>query len=90
MITIDKINYDNRQIITNFAIQFKEVLVGKQIEFVATLADIGDLNENLGHFEFDAEEKVYSDGKTNIPKIGQNFDFYLGDNVKIVNGLPIL
>lgn len=85
-----KINYDNRQIITNFAIQFKEVLVGKQIEFVATLADIGDLNENLGHFEFDAEEKVYSDGKTNIPKIGQNFDFYLGDNVKIVNGLPIL
>ncbi|MFC6095858.1 M14 metallopeptidase family protein [Flavobacterium qiangtangense] len=85
-----KINYDNRQIITNFAIQFKEVLVEKHIEFVATLADIGDLKENFGHFEFDAEGKVYSDKQSNIPKIGQNFDFYLGDNVKIVNGLPIV
>lgn len=85
-----KINYDNRQIITNFAIQFKEVLVEKQIEFVATLADIGDLKENFGHFEFDAEGKVYSDGQTNIPKIGQNLDFCLGEDVKIVNGLPIV
>jgi len=85
-----KINYDNRQIITNFAIQFKEVLVENHIEFVATLVDIGDLNEQFGHFEFDAAEKVYSDDWTNIPKIGQNFDFYLGDNVKVVNGLPIV
>ena len=85
-----KINYDNRQIITNFAIQFKEVLVENQIEFVATLADIGDLKENFGHFEFDAKEKEYSDGETNIPEIGQTLDFYLGDSVKIVNGLPIV
>jgi len=85
-----KINYDNRQIITNFAIQFQEVLVENRIEFVATLADIGDLKENFGHFEFDAEEKGYSDKQSNIPKIGQNFDFYLGDSVKVVNGLPIV
>jgi len=85
-----KINYDNRQIITNFAIQFQEVLVENKIQFVATLADIGDLKENFGHLEFDAEEKVYSDKQTEIPKIGQNFDFYLGDSVKVVNGLPIV
>lgn len=85
-----KINYDNRQIITNFAIQFNEVLVDEKIEFIATLADIGDLKLNKGHFEFDAKEKSYSDGETNIPKIGQKIDFYLGDNVKVVNGLPIV
>lgn len=85
-----KISYDNRQIITNFAIQFNEVLVDEKIEFIATLVDIGDLRESKGHFEFDAKEKSYSDGETNIPKIGQKNDFSLGDNVKVVNGLPIL
>lgn len=85
-----KINYDNRQIITNFAIQFNEVLVDEKIEFIATLADIGDLRESKGHFEFDAKEESYSDGETNIPKIGQKIDFSLGDNVKVVNGLPIV
>ena len=85
-----KINYDNRQIITNFAFQFTEVLNNKNISFVAKLVEIGELNGNHGHFEFDAKNEVYSDGRDNIPKLNQEIDFYLGQNVKVVNGLPIL
>jgi len=85
-----KINYDNRQIITNFAFQFTEVLNNKNISFVAKLVEIGELNGNHGHFEFDAKDEVYSDDRDNIPKLNQEIDFYLGQNVKVVNGLPIL
>jgi len=83
-----KIYYDNKQLITNFAFQFKEVLEGENIKFVATLVEIGELKENFGHFEYDAEGAIYSDDDDNIPKLEQNIDFYLGEKVKIVNGLP--
>lgn len=83
-----KIYYDNKQIITNFAIQFSEVLIHDEIEFVAMIAEIGDLNHNFGHFEYDAQGATYSDQYDNIPKLGQKTDFYLSEKVKIVNGLP--
>lgn len=83
-----KIYYDNKQLITNFAFQFKEVLEGDDIKFVATLAEIGELKENFGHFEYDADGAAYSDDEENIPKLEQKNDFYLGEKVKIVNGLP--
>jgi len=85
-----KIYYDNKQIITNFAFQFTEVLQDRKISFLATLVEMGELVGNHGHFEYDAKEALYSDDFENIPKLGQNFDFYLGEKVKIVNGLPIL
>lgn len=83
-----KIYYDNKQIITNFAIQFTEVLNQGEIKFVATLVEIGELNHNFGHYEYDANGAEYSDDEDNIPKLGQKADFYLGEKVKIVNGLP--
>lgn len=84
------IYYDNKQIITNFAFQFTELLENNAISFVAKLVEIGELIGKKGHFEFDAENASYSDDFENIPKLGQNIDFYLGDKVKVVNGLPIL
>lgn len=83
-----KIHYDNKQIITNFAIQFLEVLKEGEIEFVANLSEIGELDSNFGHFEYDAEGAKYSDDEDSIPKLGQKANFYLGEKVKIVNGLP--
>lgn len=83
-----KIRYDNKQIITNFAIQFSEILTDGEIEFVAVIAEIGELQHNFGHYEYDAEGAVYSDENENIPKLGQKADFYLAEKVKIVNGLP--
>jgi len=85
-----KIYYDNKQIITNFAFQFTEILENNDISFVARLVEIGELTGNQGHYEYDAKEALYSDDFENIPKLDQNIDFYLGEKVKIVNGLPIL
>jgi len=84
------IYYDNKQIITNFAFQFTELLENNNISFVAKLVEIGELDGKYGHFEYDAKNASYSDDFENIPKLNQNIDFYLGDKVKIVNGLPIV
>jgi hypothetical protein len=80
-----KINYDNNELITNFAIQFKEELVGNQVFFNAYIVQIGVLENSFGHFEYDARGAQYFDDFENIPKINQKADFYL-DTLKIENG----
>ncbi len=82
-----KINYDNNKIITNFALQFKEELIGNQLVFNAYTAAIGDLEGFSGHFECDVEEALYEDLEINIPKIDQKAEFSLGKSIKFVNGL---
>jgi len=82
-----KINYDSSEIITNFAAQYKEELINNKIFFNAFVVKIGDLEDNFGHFEYDAKEEMYADSSNNIPNLNQKADFYLGKNVEIVNGL---
>lgn len=82
-----KINYDNTEIITNFAAQIKEELVENRLCFNAYIVEIGDLEGFSGHSEYDAQKAMYQDDKQNIPKIGLKADFYLTNGVKIVNGL---
>jgi hypothetical protein len=82
-----KINYDSNEIITNFAIQFKEVLSNNQISWIAYFAAIGDLEGFFGHYEYDAKEARYSDSKGNIPKLDEKADFWLEKSTEIVNGL---
>lgn len=82
-----RINYDSSEIITNFAAQYKEELINNKIFFNAFIVKIGDLEENFGHFEYDAKEKMYSDLTNNIPNLNQKADFYLDKKIKIVNGL---
>ena len=84
-----KINYDGIEIITNFAIQYKEDLVENQICFNAYIINIGELEDYFGHFEYNAEAALYSDNQNNIPKLNQKADFYLNNSLKIVNGLLI-
>jgi hypothetical protein len=72
-----KISYDNNKIITNFALQFKEELIDKQLFFNIYTAAIGDLEGFLGHFEFDAEEATYEDFETNIPKIDKKAELII-------------
>lgn len=81
-----KINYDTNKIITNIAIQFKEVLFNNKIFFNAFIAKIGDFDDYFGHFEYDAEGAIYSDEEDNIPKLEGKADFYLNNNLKIENG----
>lgn len=82
-----KINYDGIEKITNFALQYKEVLESEQITFQAYISDIGDLENLYGHVTIDATQATYSDEMTNIPKLGQKADFFLDMTTKIVNGL---
>lgn len=82
-----KINYDSTKKITNFAAQFKEELVDGEIQFNAYIAKIDALEDYFGHVELDAKEADYKDGNDNYPQLNQKADFYLGKNVKVLNGI---
>ncbi|WP_281298894.1 M14 family metallopeptidase [Flavobacterium limnophilum] len=84
-----KINYDGIEIITNFAAQYKEELIGNQVCFNAYIAKIGELDEYFGHVEYDAKGALYKDDKRNIPELDQKADFYIENNSNFVNGLMI-
>ncbi len=82
-----RIKDDNSDNITNFAIQYKEVLKTDKIIFRALFAKIGNLNAFFGHKEIDAQEKLFSDNDINFPKLDAKANFYLDNYVKVVNGL---
>ncbi|MEO0046081.1 MAG: hypothetical protein RL705_1272 [Bacteroidota bacterium] len=82
-----KINYDNKEKIINFAAQYKELLNKDKVTFEARIAQIDNLENYFGHQVFDAKGEFYHDDNTGFPNIEQKADFYLGKNIKIVNGL---
>lgn len=82
-----KINYENSFLITNFAAHYEEILVGEKIQFVAKITKIGDLEGFRGHFEFDAEGRVFDSLHGKVPIIEQKANFFLGSDVKVVNGI---
>jgi len=82
-----KINYDGIEIITNFVAQYREELIENKIHFNAYIAEVGELENYFGHFEYDGEGASYSDDYSDFPKLNQKADFYLNKNIKFVNGL---
>ena len=82
------IYYDSIKIISNFAAQFEEVLINNKILFKAKIAQIDNLENYFGHVTFDAKGEKYSNDNNNIPKIESKADFYIGKQIKFVNGLP--
>lgn len=83
-----RFNYDNKEIITNFAVQFRENLLKDEILFEAYISEIGDLQGVSGHFEYDAQGSLYSDADGTKPEIGKKANFYIGD-IRFENGYPI-
>lgn len=83
-----KINYDGNEIITNFAVQFTEVLIDDKISFVAHIAEVGFVQIIYGHLEYDAQGNVYRDEKSNKPEVDEKADFFIG-NIQFVNGVAI-
>ena len=81
------INYNSLNIITTFAAQYKEILIGDEIVFEAYFTEIKNGIAFFGHQEYDAEEGDYNDDSNNFPEIGKKADFYLNKNIKFVNGL---
>ena len=84
-----KINYDNKEFITNFAAQYMEELIEGKIQFNAYIAEIGELKGFYGHFQYNAHKMLYADDEDSIPKIDKKASFYIGKDIKIVNGLRI-
>jgi hypothetical protein len=82
-----KINYDGKEIITNFAAQYKEELIDGTIQLNAYIAEIGELKGKFGHVLYNAHKMLYSDDEEKIPKLNQKANFYLGNSIKFVNGL---
>lgn len=85
-----KINYENKEKITNFASQYKEVLFENSVIFQAIISEIGNLDGFYGHEEFDVFGAEFEDSELNkMPIIGKKADFSFGNNRKFVNGLEI-
>lgn len=84
-----KIDYDGKEIITNFAAQYREELIDGKIHLNAYISAVGDLEGKLGHYLFNAHKMPYSDGRENIPKIDEKADFCLGKSINFVNGVKI-
>ncbi len=85
-----KINYENKEKITNFASQYKEVLFENSVIFQAIISEIGNLKEFHGHEEFDAFGAGFEDSEGNkMPIIGKKTDFSFGFDRKFVNGMEI-
>jgi len=82
-----KINYDGKEIITNFAAQYKEELIDGKIQFNAYIAEIGELKGKFGHYMYNAHKMSYSDDEENIPRLNQKANFCLGKDSIFVNGL---
>ncbi len=84
-----KINYDGKEIITNFAAQYKEELVDGKIQFNAYIVEIGELKGKYGHYYYNAHKMAYSDDEDTFPKLNQKASFYLEKKIKFVNGVKI-
>lgn len=82
-----KINYDGNEIITNFAVQYKEELIDGKVNFKAYIVAMDNLESYFGHYEYDAQGALYSDNLDNLPKINQIANFSLDDVVVFVNGM---
>jgi len=84
-----KINYENSNLISNFAIQFSEVLFEKKIQFEAIISALGTLEDKFGHVEYDFEGELYEDSHENIPILGNIADFKVGSALSFKNGKMI-
>jgi hypothetical protein len=85
-----KIMSNNEEKIITFAAQFDEKLENNQIVFDAKIVQVEDLDTVKGHFEFDAQQMVFSSESGSFPKINHKANFYLNKLLKFNNGLQFL
>lgn len=88
-----KINYENKEIITNFASQYKEVLFENSVNFQALISEIGKLDSFHGHAEYDASGAEFlSEDGDKTPVTGSIANFSLGgrrfENGREITGQP--
>ena len=82
-----KIIENSEEKIINFAAQYKELLVGDKINFIAEIIQIDNLEHSFGHIEYNCNNMLFSSYYGNLPKIQEKADFYLNNLLKYSNGL---
>ncbi len=82
-----KINYDNLEKSINFAAQYIEKPNDGKIDFEAVIAQVDNLDNYFAHHSIDAQGKTFKSSQGSIPNIGDKANFYLGNDIEIVNGL---
>jgi hypothetical protein len=82
-----KINYDNLEKNINFATQYIEKPNDGKINFEARIAQVDNLDNYFAHHIIDAQGRTFKSNQSSIPNIGDKADFYLGNDIEIVNGL---
>lgn len=83
-----KINYGNSEKITNFAVQFTEILSDNRIVFDAFIVKIDELDEFYGHLEYDCLQNSFLDiqHNDNIIRLGSPATFKIGNDMIVING----
>lgn len=71
----------------NFAVQFEEILIGNEVQFVAKISKIDNLEGYFGHKEYDCQSMLFSSNGLNFPEIGKKANFCLNNLIKFSNGL---
>ncbi|MFP9098517.1 M14 metallopeptidase family protein [Flavobacterium sp. RHBU_24] len=85
-----KIYYENKEKITNFAAQYKEVVFDKSVIFRAFIREIGNSEVCFGHVEFDCNEEEFADiNGGHLPVNGVEANFYIGKSRKFSNGTEV-
>lgn len=82
-----KINYDNLEKSINFAAQYIEKPNDGKIDFEAVISQVDNLDNYFAHHSIDAQGKTFKNVQGSIPNIGDKANFYLGNDIEIVNGL---
>ena len=82
-----KINYDNLEKSINFAAQYIEKPNDGKIDFEAVIAQVDNLDNYFAHHSIDAQGKTFKSPQGSVPNIGDKANFYLGNDIEIVNGL---
>lgn len=84
-----EINYDGIEKITNIALQFKEELVDGNLNFVAYIAKIGELDSFFFHATYDVDGSKYSDLKGHFPVVDDKASFLVDSNWFFKDGFKI-
>ncbi|MCL9770979.1 M14 family metallopeptidase [Flavobacterium sp. HXWNR69] len=85
-----KIIDSNVEKIINFAAQYKESLTDEEVQFIAYIEKVGDLDHHKGHLEYDCNGGLFSSEFSFFPKNGDKANFFINNLTHFFNGLEII
>ena len=85
-----KIIDNSEEKIINFAAQYTEVVQDGQLKFVARIIKIDDLQDFIGHLEYDCKNGLFTSKGKHFPIIEEKADFFINNLTEFNNGVKII